>query len=243
MSISNASDLPKSARRLYDILMVRDFKLEALIEELSSCKYSPEDINIAACQYVEDCAFDIVHYDSTGEQTPPHQPGEILPGYPSSHMYEALRLLVTFGLDPNYLVNQETSDEMNIMDCLLDIENGYIAADCLALLLRHGGNPNLAVDGERLLDHCTMRIDYGLGDESICLRFDTWVHYWMVLVGYGAKLSGNQEAFHPSKGHDAIDLKNHRDYYYGYIFSDRYPNHEPEICFFRKDTGFEIGRC
>ncbi len=182
-------------------------------------------------------------YDGHVITTPERKTGEVIPGYYSSHMYEALELLLSYGLDPNYLVDPGTHGEMNIMYCLFLIENGYVSADCLALMLDHGGDPNLIVSGERLLDSCTDHLKYGLTEMWNRYLYDAWAHYWMVLVGYGAKLSGEHEAFRPWNEHTASELKNHRDYYYGGVYSDHYSNHEPEICFFHKSTHFEIGRC
>ena len=63
---------------------------------------------------------------------------EVLPGYESSHVYEAVKILLDYGLDPNAVYPKECpgdGEEFNIMWELRYVNNGYQAADTLALLL------------------------------------------------------------------------------------------------------------
>ena len=82
---------------------------------------------------------------------------------------------------------------------------------------------------------------FDLNNQMDRTRFDSLVHYWMVLIGYGAKLEDGSGSIDMCPGHDASELKKHRDYYYGAIESDRSADHM-EICFFSKHTNWEVGR-
>ncbi len=73
------------------------------------------------------------------------------------------------------------------------------------------------------------------------IRFDALVHYWMVLVGYGARLENGEPYVEPRGGFDIAKLRSHRDYYYGAIYSDRYEG-RTELCFFDKETNREVAR-
>ena len=85
------------------------------------------------------------------------------------------------------------------------------------------------------------KLIFDLNNQEDRTRFDNLVHYWMVLIGYGARLEDGRESIDMCPGHDASELKNHRDFYYGAIHSDRSEDHM-EIYFFSKHTNWEVGR-
>lgn len=229
--------LSEKAKRLYDLLFTKDFSLELLKNELESGVYAPEDVNTAGFQYVDDCCCDLV---DENWKTPLRPHGIVLPGYCSSHMLEALKCLLKYGLDPNAVYGEE-SDQSNIMSELRYVENGYLAADSLALLLNHGGNPSIILNGASLIRDINFDLLFDLNNQENRIRYDNLVHYWMVLVGYGAKLEDGRESIDMCSGHDVAELKNHRDFYYGAIHSDRSED-RMEICFFNKYTNWEVGR-
>ncbi len=65
----------------------------------------------------------------------------------SSNMPQVFDLLLKYGLDPNAVCEGET-----VLSSVSSVYNEYIAADTMALLMEHGGNPNLVVSGELLFD-------------------------------------------------------------------------------------------
>lgn len=229
--------LSEKAKRLYDLLFTKEFSLELLKNELESGVYAPEDVSTAGFQYVDDCCCDLV---DDNWKTPLRPHGIVLPGYCSSHMLEALKCLLKYGLDPNALYGKG-ADQSNIMSELRYVENGYLAADSLALLLDHGGNPSIILDGASLIRDINFDLLFDLNNQEDRTRYDSLVHYWMVLVGYGAKLEDGSESIDMCSGHDVSELKKHRDFYYGAIHSNRSED-RMEICFFNKQTNWEIGR-
>lgn len=229
--------LSEKARRLYELLFTKEFSLELLKRELVSGIYTPDEVSIAGFQYVDDCICDL---RDENWRVPCRLCGEVLPGYCSSHMLEALKCLLEYGLDPNALYG-EGADESNIMSELRYVENGYLAADSLALLLDHGGNPSIKIDGVSLIRDINFDLLFDLNNQMDRTRYDSLVHYWMVLVGYGAKLEDGGESIDMCPGHNVSELKKHRDFYYGAIQSDRSED-RMEICFFNKHTNWEVGR-
>lgn len=199
--------------------------------ELASGIYTPEDVSIAGFQYVSDCICDLM--DENG-QTPCRAYGERLPGFYSSHMLEALNCLLEYGLDPNMLYG-EGMEQSNIMSELRYVENGYLAADSLALLIDHGGNPSIRIDGVSLIRDVNLDLLFDFINQTDRARYDSLAHYWMVLVGSGAKLEDGGESIDMCPGYSVSTLRNHRDFYYGAIQSDRTEDHM-EICFFDKRT-------
>lgn len=229
--------LSENAKRLYDLLFTKEFSLECLKIELASGAYTPADVSIAGFQYVDDCACDLM---DENWNTPHRMLGQVLPGYCSSHMLEALKCLLEYGLDPNAIYDVG-SNQSNIMSELRYVENGYLAADSLALLLDQGGNPSIILDCASLIRDINFDLLFDLNNQEDRIRYDNLVHYWMVLVGYGAKLEDGRESIDMCSGHDVSELKNHRDFYYGAIHSDRSED-RMEICFFNKHTNWEVGR-
>jgi len=232
-------ELNASTQRLYDLLYTREFSHERLRAELSTGQYSSEEVSLAGFRYVDDCLFDLTE---DNYKPPLRMPGELLPGYRSSHMLDALSLLLAYGLDPNAIFFTDSSGEGdNIMAALRYIDNGYLAADCLALLLEHGGNPNLILNGYTIVRDTNFDLWFDMFNQEDRLRYDALAHYWMVLVGYGAKLEDGGESIDMCPGHDVSELRQHRDFYYGMIHSSNSADHH-EICFFSKYTNHEIGR-
>ena len=244
-----AVEFNDASRRLYDLLFSKDFSIQTLISELSGGSYTADDVSYAAYKYVDDCVDELSERDF-GETTTSSsynlqsygmfisRPfGEIVTDIPSAHMYEALKVMLEYGLDPNRIYDKEK----NIMLSLRSITNGYIAADSLALLLENGGDPSIRIDGISLIRDTNFELQFWLGNDEDRVRYDALVHYWMVLVGYDAKLEDGRMSIDMCKGHDASELKQHRDFYYGAIDSDRVNDHM-EICFFHKYSNWEIGR-
>ena len=176
--------LSENATKLYSLLFTHSFSLEILRHELASGIYSPDDVSTAGFQYVDDCACDLM---DENWQSPCRACGELLSGFRSSHMLEALKCLLEYGLDPNALYGED-ADQSNIMSELRYVENGYLAADSLALLLDHGGNPSIKKNGVSLIRDVNFDLYFDLNNQENRERYDSLVHYWMVLVGYGAKL-------------------------------------------------------
>lgn len=229
--------LSDNAKNIYDLVFTREFSLELLKNELASGEYTADDISAAGYRYVYDCCF--LDFND-GRQKPRRKRGTLLQGYCSSHMLEALKCLLDYGLDPNALYG-EPGEQGNIMSELRYVENGYLAADSLALLLDHGGNPSIKINGVALVRDVNMDFDFGLNEQIDRTSYDALVHYWMVLVGYGAKLEDGRESIDMCPGHDVSELKKHRDFYYGAIHSHGVDYHM-EICIFSKHTNWEIGR-
>ena len=227
-------------RELFELLYTKDFSFAKLKDALETGKYNREAVSYAAYKYVDECMMEAWGEECGGDYPSPRKKGELLPGFPSSHMHEALTLMLQYGLDPN-LVFVENDDYGNIMQELHYVDNGYIAADCLALLLEHGGNPSIMIHNLCLIRVINTDLQFDLGEQGDRVRYDSLVHYWMVLVGYGAKLENGMEPVDMCKGHNASELKEHRNFYYGAIHSDKTED-RMEICFFDKETNREVGR-
>ena len=228
------------ARELYNLLYTKSFDSNRLRAALSSGRYSQEDVDLAAFFYVDDCLEDMEGCDEASRHM-----GEIKPGYESSHMVEAIGILLEYGLDPNkkFIVSETDNykEESNIMSELRYVENGYVAADTLAMLLEHGGDPCMLINGNSLVRDINFDVLFDLNELPNRCRYDALVHYWMVLVGYGARLENGEPTVDLYKNFDVSKLRDHRNYYYGAIQADQYENHVNLIIFDRR-TNWEVVR-
>ena len=223
------------AEKLRRLLNAQPFSAEVLRAELQSGQYSPEDVNTAAFLYVEsDCYLEL---ELDWEDPQWRQPGELVEGCSSSHLLEALEILLDFGLDPNWMYD----GNRNIIYNLQFVINGYVAADALNLLLSHGGDAQLNVDDYPLNETITLDVLFDNLEQENRLWYDAYMHYGMVLVSYGNHYDDGTEIVKMRPGHDVSELRNHRACYYGEIYVEEDPYHR-FMCLFDKQTNLEIGR-
>lgn len=229
----------EASRHIYDLLYTRDFSQDNLKAALDTGKFTPEDVNRAALAYVEACRWEF--YDEPDDE-PACAPGELRPGCCSTHMVEAISLLLEYGLDPNAKFMDEYGEYNNIMGSLCDVCNGYVGPDALALLLAHGGDLTMELhEGDSLIGELDFDVLFGLLELPNRSLYDVWVHCWLVAIGYGVTVNGKPLA--DMRGsHQAEELKNHRNYYIGVI-------HDPaskdgwSLCIFDKVGNWEVARC
>ena len=101
------------------------------------------------------------------------------------------------------------------------VYNGYQSADAVAVMFEHGGNPSLKIEDVSLIRNLNWELLFFLYNEDYRYFSDSVVHYWMVFIGYGAKLEQGEESIDSVGDFDIANLRNHRQYYYGVIHSDR----------------------
>ena len=147
----------------------------------------------------------------------------VVDGLNSTYLYKVIELLLHYGLQPNTIIGDN-----NIMNVMSEIDNGYIAADTTALLCEHGGNPNLSVCSETVFESADFDVFFGAIEQYCRPRFDRWVHRWMVLIGYGGHVGDGPTAktfrvYNSYRMFDLGDLRNHRNYYFGFSFEDGSP--------------------
>ena len=229
-----------NAQILYEMLYTKEFNAEGLKEKLASGLFSVEDINMAAYCYIDDChyadvdAFDNHLFDGISY-------GESVQGIESGHLVEAISILLDYGLNPNKIFIYGDGSQTNIMIQLMFVYNGYQSADAVAEMFEHGGNPSLIIEGDSLIRNLNWELLYFLNNEEERYFTDSVVHYWMVFIGYGAKLEDGGESVDPVDHFDIAGLRNHRQYYYGIINSDR-SNGGIEVCFFDRKSNREVVR-
>lgn len=212
--------ITEDERQLLDLLLNIPPKFDEAAEKIHEMCLSSGSITKVGILYAEECYLD---WEEAFEKAEPCN--EITPGLHSSYMLEVMKFLLDYGLDPNAVFDKE-GRQSNLMCELLFVDHAYIAADTMALLMEHGGNPNLIVDGESIFEQVDFEIWFGSIEQYTRWRYDECVHIWMVLVAYGGEIAGKGPMVKTFRDYcsgemfDLAKLKNHRDYYYGLSMED-----------------------
>lgn len=161
----------------------------------------------------------------------------------SPYLYEIIKLMLDYGLKPD----TEYEAGLSLISSLSFVDRKYVAADTTALLLDHGRK---IYPEDEFFDH----LDFSVVFDAIELRdrnrYDSLVHLWLVMIGYGATIKGKppldvQNEFVPGEENlgpfDLTKLRNHRNYYWGI-------SHVPgngenwSLHIFDRETGWEVAR-
>lgn len=165
--------------------------------------YTAEDITRAAIQYLDICSEE--QTAAGGRHMPP---GSL--ARHNTYVFELIQLLLQYGLEPNAVY-----DCCNVLWELQYVDNGYIAADTLDLLLEHGGNGNMELDGEDLFSAVDFSIMLDAFNQKDRRRYDGLVHLWFVCLGYGGTPKNGTAAVETFRGFDLRNLRDHRRFTFG----------------------------
>lgn len=187
-------NLTEKQERLLELLMAAPPDIDGIEEYIESNKCRKADITIAAMIFID--AYD-----------------ERLCKEHISFLCDVLTTLIKYGVDPNMIYD----GNKNIMESLCYIGR-YEGADLLSILLDGGGRFDVEIYGERLFDIVDFDVIFGAVEMEDRELYDAIVHCWMVMIGYGATLSGGEPAVevftddNTGKCFDLSRLKDHRKY-------------------------------
>lgn len=207
------SCLNEREKKLLDLLLAIPPKMDDAECYLQAEGLKGKEITKVAIEYTEYCFCEAG--DFAYEQGIPHPP-DIIPNLHSTYIFDVIQLLLQNGLDPN-----DIFEDQNVMSNLEYVDNEFLAADTLALLLEHGGKiDRILPDTAETL---SQTIEFDVFNDAIeqrdRQRYAALVHCWMVLIGYGAQYTEDSiQTFtehHPWKMFDLRKLRNHRNYYFG----------------------------
>lgn len=220
-------DLPLNdlEQNLLDTLLEIPPKYEIARSKIEETNISAESITKVGIKYAAECFLDFgdslfAKTEGSIQLSKAEIPQGISAGLNSTYIYDVIKLLLEYGLDPN-LIFESGCSQYNIMKELQFVDNEYIAADTMELLLEHGANPNLIVNGESIFEQVDFEIWFGSIEQYIRWRYDAWVHMWMVLVANGGEIAGKGPMVKTFKEYDSDEmfdlrkLRNHRDFYFG----------------------------
>ena len=193
---------------VFSILCQNPPNLLLLEKALQHGNYSSEDLARAMLQYLDDCFAEQFEDETVRLVEPMTEPEKR-----SASLLEITKLFLSYGLDPNAVV-----DDKSILMAVRYIDNGYLAADALALLFEAGGRTDVQTDSSTFFDDIDFDVVFGAANQEDRRRYDALVHCWFVCIGYGAmpKKGGAVDAF---AGFDVAQLKNHRDYTFALTYT------------------------
>ena len=193
--------LSEREQALFDLLFAIPPEMVSAELYLQKNELTESEVTRVAIRYADECFCDAG--DFAWENNLPHTE-KIVPGLHSTHLYDVVNLLLRYGLDPNGV-----HDEDNVMDLLKYVDNELLAADTLALLLENGGKTNLGIPytcGE-LFNEVNFDVFFDAVEQTDRVRYMSLVHYWLVLIGYGARCGeGKMQVFREYDSSDAFDL-------------------------------------
>lgn len=237
--------LTEDEQRVLDHLLQLPPDYEMAECSLREKNLSSTSITKVAIAYVDECFLEVGDYlwgEHGLEKLSREQiPAGVIPGLHSSHVHDVIKMLLPYGLDPNAII-EDDGQHYNLMDMLHFVDNEYVAADTMALLLEHGGDPDLEVDGEQIFRRLDFDIWFGAVEQEIRWRYDGWVHLWMVLMAYSKKARELPiQVYREYDSREMFDLnklKNHRNYFYGIAFE----NGDPWISIYDNETYWLVAK-
>lgn len=209
-------------KELEELLRENLPKLDEIRAELEGGAYPPERVTRAALRFLDDCFDDQAERDwvedQQREEFVSEQPVEpfLRPEERSACLPQLIGLLLEYGLEPNAVY-----DECNVMHSLKYIDNGYTAADSLALLLEHGGDPNMEFDGSTLFREFDHAVIFDAANQQDRRRYNALVHCWFVLLGYGAEAEPGVKPVDTFGEFELCELKQHRNYTFALTHTHR----------------------
>lgn len=242
-------ELDPKSKELFDMLMHLPPDLEQVRDVLQLGEFTPDDVNRAALCFLDECrneTLDISSDNPEGQEFNGDyywEEARLIPNTHSAHLYDIVKLLLDYGLDPDAEV-----DGTSFLEDLPHIVNEYIGADTLALLLEHGADPmRKNRDGEKVFLNIDFDVVFDAIEQYNRRRFDALVHSWLVFIGYGAKLENGEDPvdlyipddrdFH----FDITSLREHRNYTFG-LSHVKNRGEKWSLHIFDKRTMWEVAR-
>ena len=198
--------LDPNEERLYSLLVQKLPDLITAEALLAQGTYTVEEISKVGLAYIWACVEECwEHFREGGVRSE-----EVVHELFSAHVCQVLTLLLRFGADPNRLFEND-----NIMFALRFLDNGYLAADALILLLEHGGDLGLVCDGSTFFEDVDLDVFFDAVEQEDRQRYASLVHFWMVCLAFGGTLSDGKAPVELRPGFAVEELKDHRRFYFG----------------------------
>ena len=153
---------------------------------ISNCM-SGEELGITAILLVDACFMEYGDFVEKYNRNP--KSTELI----SSKFPNVIKLFLKYNLNPNTIYKWDENNESCILGELQYIDNPYIAPQVMKYLLENGADPNLYVDGETVFEKYNFDIVFDVVELDNKNLFDIEFMCWLVLLGYGGKLSNGKE--------------------------------------------------
>lgn len=149
---------------------------------LKECRLSPEEITVMAHRVGEHFSYDLSPHDLLTEE-------DI-----ETKLTEIFDVFLKHGLLPNLIVENRA-----VLQEIRYIYYGNAVPVIARMLMEHGGDPNLRVDGETIFEELDFDIIFDVTELENKKLFDAEFKLWLVMIGYGGKIKN---------GISPVELKN-----------------------------------
>lgn len=190
---------------------------------------SPEEITVAAIRLAHTHTHEISL--SNYPDTPLPSPAERI----TTGWVELFELFLKYGLLPNLII-QEDHDELNIMNEIRHIQNEDVAPTIMRMLMEHGGDPNLFIDGGSIFEDLDYFVVFDVVELDNKLIFDVEFKVWLVLMGYGGYIKDHECPVQMKNGYSIEIFKNFEEFDYRIEFIPK----DWFMHIYRKDNGEEV---
>ena len=229
-------ELTAQEQKCLDHLMVIPPDYTGAEQVIRDENLSPESVSRIGYAYADECFC-----DAWPDANYPEDLFEngIIQNRNSTNLYQVMEFLLRFGLDPNVC-----EDDMHLLVALRFVDNEYVAADTMALLLEHGADIASHTSGESIFQDIDFDVLFDAINQEIRHRFDTVVHCWLVMLGYGGWKQLPEDCitlfreFESNQLFSWEKLRNHRNYYVGLSME----NNKKTIRIYDKRTFWEVAK-
>ena len=236
-------DLSAREQALYQMLFIPAPDYEAIAKKVVECSYTSDEITRATIGYLSNCVYEELDYDDevypdydADERFFVNRPAVIDTQLCSANVYNIIKLLLQYGLDPN-----ASYEGFTVANELKSIANEYLAADALQLLFENGMKCEVGEYGNQVFWDLDFDVMFDISEMWNRRRYDAAVHCWFVFLGNGGASPSGKQLTEVADGFDLSELKNHRNFFFG-LSQDEHALNGWWLHIFDKQTLWEVGR-
>lgn len=216
--------------KLFSLLMGLPPSFVDIENELKNNDYTSEEITLVACKFAENCFCESRDFEDEHGRKPDVEEVH------SSYIYSVCKLLLKYGLNPNLVVGDE-NNQTNIIYELRYVEHKYVAAETVRMLLENGGSTHIVVNGVSVFDELDYDVVFDVVELENKSMFDAEFKLWLMMIGYGAKMSDGKSPLEIKEGYDISKFR----YFENYSYSIEFVEHDWFLHIF-DDSGTEVAK-
>ena len=231
------------ANRLRDAFLSLPPEFDAIRKNLTDWKLPSEALSYIACEIVDEkCRWECMKMWDTDNGWLDHKLQESCVAVDeelvTSYLPEIITMLLDFGMDPNE-IDSGNSYPRNIMHLLQHVQYKDYAAQCVKLLLEHGGDPNLDLDEGPLCAICEGDVIFDVMEGQHLLEAE--IPYWYVLMGYGGLANDNRTPVDMIGDNKLEIFKDYEKYDYRIEYQEKSNRkYTWTLYIFEKETGIDV---
>ena len=172
--------------------------LERIEAYIKSNGMSGEEVTLVAARLLYEYSFEPEDFEWQNGRKP--EPHELV----SSGFVELFELFIRCGFDPCLVVYEDENHWFNVLDELFTFDNSAVSLPIAEKLLKLGGDPNVMLDDETLFDRVDFDIVFGAVEQENRERYNGWVRFWFLLMGYGGRRANGSDAVNLVNGYTMI---------------------------------------